>query len=143
MTTMTVQEAHELAVRAHGDQRDRDGSLHIDHVARVVGRLAAVEAHQRVGWLHDVIEDTETDPDLLRASLPDDEWAALVLLTRGGEQTYEAYVEAIARAGGNEGRIARAVKEADARDNLERCVAARDPAVARYGAVLARLWAAG
>ena len=56
-TAMTVRQARSLAVGAHGDQRDRDGSLHIDHVARVAGAVGAKAALQRVAWLHDVLED--------------------------------------------------------------------------------------
>ena len=137
---MTAQEARELAIRAHGDQVDRDGSRHIDHVARVAGVAGASEAFQRVAWLHDVIEDTDADPDELRRRLPDAEWEALRLLTHDGGGSYEDYVTAIASADGEAGALARAVKESDLLDNLRRCVAARDRAVGQYGAALARLW---
>jgi len=71
-TLMSVVQASELAARAHGEQRDRDGSLHIDHVARVAGSVCTSDAHRRVAWLHDVVEDTETSPEEIRAEFGDD-----------------------------------------------------------------------
>ena len=110
---MSVTEARELAIRAHGDQRDRDGSLHIDHVARVAEAVEPSAQCQRVAWLHDVLEDSELGAEAL---------------------------ERLPKAEGDAGRLARAVKEADMLDNLRRCVLARDPAVGQYGEALARLW---
>lgn len=137
---MTVQEARQLAERAHGDQRDRDGSLHIDHVARVADRAGASEAFQRVAWLHDVMEDTNVDPTELRARLPEPEWMALRLLTHDETEPYAGYIDRIADAEGLAGTLARSVKEADILDNVGRCCAAHDPAIGQYGSALARLW---
>ena len=137
---LTADEARELAVLAHGAQVDRDGSLHIDHVARVADVAGSTEAFQRVAWLHDVIEDTDVDPDGLRRRLPRVEWEALCLLTHDDAVPYDDYIDAIVRAAGDGGALARAVKESDLLDNLGRCCAARDGAVGRYGAALARLW---
>ena len=134
---MSVTEARDLAVRAHGDQRDRDGSLHIAHVARVVEVAAQSDACQRVAWLHDVLEDSDVTIDDLRRRLPDEEVEAVLLLTHGTDESYEEYIDRLARAEGNAGSLARAVKEADMLDNLRRCVLARDPAVGQYGQGLA------
>ncbi|MGH3540128.1 MAG: hypothetical protein ACRDQJ_17860, partial [Pseudonocardiaceae bacterium] len=76
---MTV--ARELAVGAHGDQRDRDGSLHIDHVARVADSVPSDDAHQRVAWLHDVIEDSDLGAEDLGPVLTAAELDAVRLLT--------------------------------------------------------------
>ncbi len=138
---LTVPQARELAVRAHGDQRDRDGNYHIAHVARVADLAGSSAAYQRVAWLHDVIEDTDIDSQELRKRLPGAEWDALCLLTHDEADSYEQYIEAIARADGEAGALARAVKESDLLDNVRRCCAARDHAVGKYGAALARLWA--
>jgi (p)ppGpp synthase/HD superfamily hydrolase len=138
--TMSVVEARELAVQAHADQRDRDGSLHIAHVARVAARVAGSESRERVAWLHDVVEDGDLDLERLRARLPAAEWQAVVLLTHDGSESYEAYIERLVQAPGEAGALARAVKEADMLDNLRRCALARDPAVGQYGQALARLW---
>jgi hypothetical protein len=141
-TVMSVAEARELAARAHGDQRDRDGSLHIDHVARVVQNVAPDDAHQRVAWLHDVIEDSGLTVQDLEPRLPAAERDALLLLTHDvALHSYAEYVKLIVDARGEPGVLARAVKEADLLDNLGRCVRDRDVAIARYGDALAALWA--
>ena len=142
-SVMSVDEARELATRAHGAQRDRDGTLHIDHVARVAENVAADDAHRRVAWLHDVIEDcglTVEDPEL---RLPEVERDALVLLTHDATvQSYAEYVQRVIDAPGEPGALARAVKEADMLDNLRRCARDHHVAVAQYGNALAALWAA-
>ena len=141
--SMSVTQARELAVRAHADQRDRDGSFHIGHVARVAEAVPADDAHQRVAWLHDVLEDSELTAEELRARLVADELHALVLLTHDDPgDLYEDYVERIIAAPGTAGNLARAVKEADMLDNLRRSARDHDPAVAQYGRALASLWAA-
>jgi hypothetical protein len=137
---MSVTDARELAVRAHRDQRDRDGSFHIAHVARVAESVAQSDSHQRVAWLHDVVEDSDVGIDDLRARLPTAEVDAVLLLTHDESEPYEDYIDRLARAEGDAGSLARGVKEADMLDNLRRCALARDPAVGRYGQALAKLW---
>lgn len=139
-SVMEVMDARALAVRAHGDQRDRDGTFHIQHVARVAEALPRSDGHQRVAWLHDVLEDTDVATEVLEPRLPDVEFKALMLLTHDNEEPYDDYVGRIATAEGEAGSLARAVKEADMLDNLRRCSLARDPAVAKYGRGLATLW---
>jgi hypothetical protein len=96
-----VTEARELAVRVHADQRDRDGSFHIGHVARVAEAVPTDESHQRVAWLHDVLEDSEMTAFELRAWLTADELQALVLLTHDNrDEPYEKYVARIIDADG-------------------------------------------
>ena len=138
---MTVSEARAPAERAHGNQRDRDGTFHIQHVARVAESVPHSDALQRVAWLHDVLEDTDVARDALGARLPDAEFEPLLLLTHDGGDSYEDYLGRIAVAEGEAGSLARAVKEADMLDNLRRCSVARDPAVAKYARGLATLWA--
>lgn len=139
---MSVLEARELAVRVHADQRDRDDSFHINHVARVAESVRLEDAHQRVAWLHDVIEDGDlTDRDL-EARLEAAELDALRLLTHDDpSEPYDRYLRRIIEAPGRAGDLARAIKEADMLDNLRRCVRDRDSAVAQYGRGLAALWA--
>lgn len=140
---MSVTEARELAVQAHADQRDRDGSFHIGHVARVAEAVPPDDAHQRVAWLHDVIEDSKTTAEDLSSRLADDEIHALRLLTHDNpEESYDAYVRRIVGALGAAGDLARTIKQADMLDNLRRCARDRDPAVAQYGRSLAALWTA-
>jgi len=139
-SVMEVIDARALAVRAHGDQRDRDGTFHLQHVARVAEAVPRSDGHQRVAWLHDVLEDTDVTTDVLDPRLPDLEFKALLLLTHDSGEPYDDYVGRIASAEGAAGSLARAVKEADMLDNLRRCSLARDPAVAKYGRGLATLW---
>lgn len=129
-----------MAVREHGDQRDRDGSFHINHVARVAESVDRSAPYQRVAWLHDVLEDCEVEPAHLCRRLPQAEFDAVELLTRAEDEAYEDYIDRVVRASGDAGRLARAVKEADLLDNLGRCAAARDPMIGRYGRALATLW---
>lgn len=138
---MGVTEARAIAVQAHCDQRDRDGSLHIAHVARVAESSPGDDAHQRVAWLHDVIEDSALTAAELAGRLPDDELEAVTLLTHDDpEVSYADYVARIAAAPGPAGALARAVKQADILDNLNRCVRDHDPAIAQYGRALSVLW---
>jgi hypothetical protein len=140
---MSVTEARELAVRAHADQRDRDGSFHIGHVARVAEAVAADDAHRRVAWLHDVIEDSELTAEGLGDRLAADELDALRLLTHDElEEPYDDYVGRIIGAPGVAGDLARAIKQADMLDNLRRCARDHDALVAQYGRALAALWTA-
>ena len=138
---MSVTEARSLAVRIHSDQRDRDGSFHISHVSRVAESVASDAGHQRVAWLHDVLEDGDVTAEELAGRLVSEELDALRLLTHDAAvEPYDDYVARIIQADGLAGSLARAVKEADMRDNLRRCARDRDPAVAQYGRALAALW---
>jgi (p)ppGpp synthase/HD superfamily hydrolase len=140
---MSVTEARELAVRAHQDQRDRDDSFHINHVARVAEGAPRQDAYQRVAWLHDVIEDSDIDAEQLRLRLPEAELEAIRLLTHDEGMAYQDYIDLIVAADGEAGTLARAIKEADMLDNLRRCALARDEAVEQYGRALVSLWRRG
>jgi hypothetical protein len=106
-----------IAARAHLDQTDRFGGRVIDHVARVAS--AVPPQAQAVAWLHDILERTSTDVDVLRgAGLTPLEDAALDLLTRRDDETYEAYALRVTFASGEEGRLARIVKRADLDDHI-------------------------
>ncbi len=139
---ISVPGAREIAVRAHGDQRDRDGSFHIAHVARVAEGVPDTDEYQRVAWLHDVLEDSDITADELRDQLSAAEINALCLLTHDGSESYTEYVRRIIEAEGEAGMLARAVKQADMLDNLRRCAVGHDPAVAQYGEALGALWTA-
>ena len=141
-SSMSVTQARELAVRVHADQRDRDGSFHIGHVARVAEDVSTQGPYQRVAWLHDALEDSDLTAEDLRDQLAAAELDALVLLTHDDpKETYEDYVRRIIDAPGATGDLARAVKEVDMLDNLRRCARDRDVAVDQYGRALAALWA--
>ena len=114
---MDVAVARSIAHYSHVQRRDRRGELVVEHVARVA---AAVPADvQPLAWLHDVLEGSATSVDELRAhGLTAVELAALRLLTRGSDESYELYVLRIAFARGEAGRLARIVKLADLDDHI-------------------------
>lgn len=119
--------ARRLAERAHGDLREPNGSLILDHVRRVATTVPPFA--RRVAWLHDALEWAGLrDEDLRAAGLDAEEIAAVQLLTReeGGDDdgAFLAHVAAIARASGRAGGIVRAVKRADM---VDRCRNPRDP----------------
>jgi hypothetical protein len=106
-----------VATRAHLDQPDRFGGRLIDHVERVAGVVPS-EA-RAVAWLHDVVERTDVDVEVLRRlGLTPLEEAALDLLTRRAGEDYELFTLRIACAGGDAGRLARTVKRADLEDHI-------------------------
>jgi (p)ppGpp synthase/HD superfamily hydrolase len=110
-----VSEAIALATRAHGDQTDKQGQPYIFHCLRV---MLSVEFsyNQIVAVLHDVLEDTNTTVDDLRAiGLNDWHITSLIALTRPDGEPYEDYIERV-----SQNSTAVAVKIADLRDNLSR-----------------------
>jgi (p)ppGpp synthase/HD superfamily hydrolase len=90
--------------------------------------------------LHDVIEDTSvTAEDLREQGIPDRVIEAVVALTHREEDSYEAYVEALAP-----NPLARQVKLADLADNLATNLAmpptpATNARIARYEAAIKSL----
>lgn len=58
--------ARDVATRAHEGQTDKVGRPYIEHPAAVAARLSTVD-EQVVGWLHDVVEDTDITLAELRA----------------------------------------------------------------------------
>lgn len=120
-----LETAIRIAVEAHRGQKDRYGSPYILHPLRVMCRLESLE-EKIVAVLHDVIEDTDwTLAALRREGFSAKLLSALDCVTRRDEESYETFV---ARASRN--RLARAVKIADLRDNMDlrrlRKVTARD-----------------
>ncbi len=109
--------ARNAAHQSHAGQRDRFGELMIDHVERVASALP--EEVRALGYVHDVLERTQTKVNELRAiGMTDAECGALELLTRRPHESYTAHVQRIAGAGGDSGRLARMVKLADLDDHL-------------------------
>lgn len=124
----------------HGDQRDHDGSLHTDHLRRVVGLVSV--ADEPVAWLHDTLEDTAATVDDLRQMLSTIEVGAVMVLTRQPDENYGAYIDRIVQTEGIIGRIARAVKTADLMDNLARSIKAEHSLRERYEPALVKVLAA-
>ena len=118
--------AKSVAHDSHVRQRDRRGVLIVEHLARVVAAVPA-EA-QPLAWLHDVLEHSPTTTsELCGQGLTPVELAALDLLTRRADESYELYILRVAYARGAEGRLARVVKLADLEDHMARPWVAGDP----------------
>jgi (p)ppGpp synthase/HD superfamily hydrolase len=111
----TLELAIELACRAHRGQRypAPEPEPYIQHALRVMLAVCGFRA-QAAAVLHDVLEDTAVTVEELReAGLPSDVVDAVLALTHRPAQSYEQYIEQVAR-----NRIARQVKLADLADNL-------------------------
>ena len=106
--------AIEMAVKAHAGMLDKSGQPYILHPLRVMMAQTSIPA-RIAAVLHDVIEDTEVTIDQLRqAGLPEDSLTAIALLTHQANEPYEQYIDNL-----KENPIARAVKLADLRDNMD------------------------
>ncbi len=106
-----------LAEEAHEGQYDRDGQLHIEHSIRVAKNFKTTDRAAAAAVLHDVLEDTDFE---LEGKVDDHTLAVVQLLTRDHADTYQEYVAKIASAEGTVGEDARAIKEADLKDNIRR-----------------------
>lgn len=109
-----LDDAIELAVRAHRGQKDKAGVPYILHPLRVMLRMRT-EEEMTAAVLHDVVEDTHyTLEDLGRAGYPARVLEAVDCLTRREGETYEAFIERVMP-----NPIARRVKIADIEDNMD------------------------
>jgi (p)ppGpp synthase/HD superfamily hydrolase len=111
--TFTLDDAIQVARRAHEGQLDKSGRPYIAHPLRVMGALR--DEHERMAAvLHDVIEDTDvTLADLTDAGCPAPVLAAVAAVSKQPGEDQETY---LARVAANP--IALAVKRADIADNM-------------------------
>ena len=113
----TVDEIIRIAVNAHDGQKDLEGNPAILHVL-AVGLMGENELEQKVGFLHDVVEDTDlTIEDLRKMGVEEEVLEAVDLLTHQEGISYEDYVKNILLSG-NE--IAIQVKVNDLEQNGKR-----------------------
>lgn len=120
--------AEAIARAAHAGQTDKAGAPYAGHLGRVAARAKAhAEAMglapqtaslcAQVGWLHDVIEDTDaTSEDLVRAGFGTLVAWTVLRLTRSEGLPYADYVSGLIASGD---QIALIVKLADAEDNAD------------------------
>jgi (p)ppGpp synthase/HD superfamily hydrolase len=109
----TLDEAIQIARRAHEGQLDMSGRPYIGHPLRVMGRLTG-EHERMTAVLHDVVEDTSvTAADLTAAGCPDDVVAAVLAISKRPGEDQADY---LARVAANP--LALTVKRADIADNL-------------------------
>ena len=113
MSGFTLDDAIQLARRAHEGQLDKSGRPYIGHPLRVMGRLTG-HRERMVAVLHDVIEDTDvTGEDLTEAGCPPEVVAAVLAISKHPGEPQDAYLTRVAA-----NPLALAVKRADIADNL-------------------------
>jgi (p)ppGpp synthase/HD superfamily hydrolase len=122
---ITLDEASALAARAHAGQADQAGRPYQEHVFAVRDLLAGHGTDVRIaGVLHDVLEDTPTTADDLRAAgVPEHVVRAVESVSR---RTDESYTDLVRRAAADP--IGRLVKLADNRHNSDEARLALLPA---------------
>ena len=114
---MTLESALQLVLDAHRGQRDLNGMPVVLHPLRV-GMAGKTESEMIVGFLHDVVEDTDMGiEDIAKVGFGKEVVEALTLLTHEDGMPYEDYVRRIVESG-NE--LALAVKRNDLKDNIAR-----------------------
>jgi hypothetical protein len=115
--TFLVGDPDVLAARSAEGQHDRHGEPLARHLERVAD--AVPQDARRVALLHEALQRRTTNIDELTfAGLSPVEIAALRVLTRGPDESFELHVLTIAHAPGPEGRVARLVAAADIDDHL-------------------------
>lgn len=119
---MTDGDIYELAmayaVEAHRGQRRKNGSPYIDHpikVAELVRLSGGDRRVQAAALLHDVLEDTDFDPEKIR-DLGQDIYDIVDAVTRKGDVREEVYLDRIL-----ENPAAAMVKNCDRIHNLWEC----------------------
>lgn len=111
--TFTLDEAIQVARRAHEGQLDKSGRPYIAHPLRVMGAMRG-EHERMAAVLHDVVEDTTvTLDDLTEAGCPAEVLAAVAAVSKRPGEEQSAY---LARVAANP--MALAVKRADIADNM-------------------------
>lgn len=106
--------AEEIATKAHKGQYDKVGVEYINHPRTVASMCDSTET-KIVGWLHDVVEDTDfTLDDLRTAGFPENILEALRCVTKEENYQLDEYYLRIKK---NE--LARAVKLADLTHNSD------------------------
>jgi (p)ppGpp synthase/HD superfamily hydrolase len=109
-----LEEAIEVAVKAHKGQKDRYGQPYILHPLRVMMKLNT-EEEKIAGVLHDVVEDSDiTLEDLKKKGFTENVLNAVDCMTKRDGEAYEDYIE---RAKSNP--ISLKVKIADLEDNMD------------------------
>jgi (p)ppGpp synthase/HD superfamily hydrolase len=110
-----LERAKAIAVIAHAGQFRKfgDEEPYVKHPERVA-EIQPTNIQQIIGWLHDVLEDTEwTAEDLLRCEFDPGVVEAILALTRRKDENYLDYMLRV-RANG----LAQEVKAADLLDNI-------------------------
>lgn len=117
LSAENITDAYGFAARWHRTQIDKAGQPYIRHCIRVAFAVKDLgPEHELVGLFHDIVEDTQCTLDEVRQG-----WGSVVangvdaMSIRPNEDYFGAYIPRVLS-----NPHARAVKLADARDNLAR-----------------------
>jgi len=113
MDKSASERAYDLAIKAHNGQTDKAGKPYIEHVLRVAENMRD-EITKTVAYLHDVVEDTNITIDEISAGFGSDVANAVNSLSRTDGESYADFISRLSK-----NAIARAVKVADLKDNLD------------------------
>ena len=103
--TSNIENAIELALRAHKGQKDKAGAPYIFHPLRIMLAMDT-DAERQAAVLHDVIEDRGVTPEMLRSKgFSEDVCSAVTVLTKTPGESYNEYLCRV-----NENPIARKVR---------------------------------
>lgn len=112
--TPMTKAAMKLCFAAHRDQVDKSGLPYVFHPLLVAEQLSG-EEEICVALLHDVMEDTDTTAEDIRAAgMSEAVVEALLLMTHDPSARYMDYVASLAK-----NPLARRVKMADLRHNMD------------------------
>lgn len=104
-------EAFRIADTYHRGQTDKSGAPYLIHLYRVADSMAT-EVETVTALLHDLLEDTDAEENVL-SPFSQDVQEAVRCLTRGAGEQYFAYIERV-----KQNPLARKVKIADIQDHL-------------------------
>lgn len=114
-----ISRAIKYAIEAHGDQRDRSGTLYIFHVLRVMERVrvaGGTDNQIAAAVLHDVLEDTDAKFWDVAEEFGTGVADMVLALTRADDETYAEYIDSLTT--GSSGALL--IKVCDLEDNLSR-----------------------
>ena len=94
-----IEKCIRIAMDALEGKRDRDGNALILH-SLIVGSMGQTDEEKCVGFLHDVVEDSDwTFEDLVKAGIPEEIVQTVRLCTREESMEYYDYVQRIIDSG--------------------------------------------
>lgn len=112
MNSNLYKQALEFAALKHVGHKRKNGDNYIIHPIRV-SQEVFTEKQKCIALLHDVLEDTETTYEELKAAFGVDIAHSVLVLTKTENETYEEYIQRV-----KTNPDATAVKIADIADNL-------------------------
>lgn len=108
-----VDKAEFLASKYHLYQLDKAGKPYIEHPRAVAKPLVDSDC-KITAFLHDIVEDTDIDINLLKKTFPERVVNAILSMTHGEDEDYFSYVERVSK-----NAIAKEVKRSDLAHNMD------------------------